>query len=254
MKNDSTGINHVLDTMYGAVFNLEEADFEESDPAFYMDAAYRMAIAIKLQKYPHRFLRIEDLADFFEEFSDAEFCLSAWMAYALLDLRDDNSEDLKAFLTQFQNYLMEEQPYSRTGAIIYNLKEIVEKEKKSGKIYNAMLYPQSPGAEVIKGLRFYGEIEVKDGDAEFLFTHVVKYDAQAQQALLDNLMNAGIFKGNYEKLSHRIDKGDFIIYDEMFHPRVARSFGGGAVCDAYGVHQRDEPMEGKGRILQGYVR
>ena len=59
MKNDPTGINHVLDTMYGAVFNLEEADFEESDPAFYMDAAYRMAIAIKLQKYPHRFLRIE---------------------------------------------------------------------------------------------------------------------------------------------------------------------------------------------------
>ena len=41
MKDDPTGINHVLDEMYGAVFNLEEADFEESDPAFYMDWAYR---------------------------------------------------------------------------------------------------------------------------------------------------------------------------------------------------------------------
>lgn len=220
MKNDPTGINHVLDTMYGAVFNLEEADFVESDPAFYMDAAYRMAIAIKLQKYPHRFLRMEDLANFFEEFSDAEFCLSAWMAYALLDLRDDKSEDLEKFLRHFWAYLCEEQPYSRTGEIIYKLQAIVLEEKKSGKIYNAMLYPQSPGAEIIKGLRFWDGLEVKDGDAEFLFTHVVKYDAQSQQALLDNLMNAGIFKGNYEKLSHRIDKGDFIINDEMFHTEL----------------------------------
>ena len=97
---------------------------------------------------------MEDLADFFEEFSDAEFCLSAWMAYALLGLRDDNSEDLEKFLSYFWNYLIVEQPYSRTRKIINKLQAIVMKEKENGKIYNAMLYPQSPGAEIIKGLRF----------------------------------------------------------------------------------------------------
>lgn len=221
MKDDPTGINHVLDEMYGAVFNLEEADFEESDPAFYMDWAYRLAIAIKLQKYPHRFLRMNDVEGFFVDFMDAELCLSAWMAYALLGLRDDNSNDLKTFLAQFWEYLNEEDPYSHTGPIIERLHAIVEQEKDSGRVYNAILCPQLPEVENFKKLYFDKQyLTVKDRDAEYLLLHVVKHDVLLQQTFLDMMKEEGVFEGDYEKLSLRIGKGEFISYDEQCHPEL----------------------------------
>ena len=101
MTDDLTGINHVLDKMYGEVFNLKNSELE-TDPGFYMDCAYQMAIAIKLQKYPHRFLKFEDIDDnFLYNLSPKETYLVSWMAYALLALRDDNSDELKEFLAVF---------------------------------------------------------------------------------------------------------------------------------------------------------
>lgn len=221
MKDDPTGINHVLDEMYGAVFNLEEADFEESDPAYYMDWAYRLAIAIKLQKYPHRFLRMNDVEEFFVDFTDAELCLSAWMAYALLGLRDDNSNDLKTFLAQFWEYLIWEKPYSNTGNIIGCIQTLVEQKKDSGKVYDAILCPQPPEVENFKKLYFDKQyLTLKDRDAEYMLLHVVKHDVLLQQTFLDMMRDDGVFEGDYEKLSRRIGKGEFITYDEQFHPEL----------------------------------
>lgn len=221
MKDDPTGINHVLDEMYGAVFNLEEADFEESDPAYYMDWAYRLAIAIKLQKYPHRFLRMDDVEGFFVNFTDTELCLSAWMAYALLGLRDDNSNDLKTFLAQFWEYLNEEDPYSHTAQIIERLHAVVDKEKQSGRVYDAILCPQLPEVENFKKLYFDKQyLTLKDRDAEYMLLHVVKHGVLLQQTFLDMMRDDGVFEGAYEKLSRRIGKGEFITYDEQFHPEL----------------------------------
>ena len=46
------------------------------------------------------------------------------------------------------------------------------------------------------------------------------HDSQTQQALLDVVKDADCFTGDYEKMSRRIDKGDFIIFDDMFHPEL----------------------------------
>ena len=101
MTDDLTGINHVLDKIYGELVNLKNSEFE-ADPGIYMDSAYQLAIAIKLQKYPHRFLSLENIDnDFLHRLSPEETNLVTWMAYALLILRDDNSDELDEFLITF---------------------------------------------------------------------------------------------------------------------------------------------------------
>ena len=221
MKDDPTGINHVLDTMYGAVFNLKGADFDQADPAFYMDAAYRLAIAIKLQRYPHRFLRMSDVDGFLTNFAEEELWLSFWMAYALLSLRDDNSTDLEEFLKQFRAYLLETDPFSLIDQINIKLQAIVMREEENGKVYNAILNPQPPEAETIRELRYDdARLVVKNKGLEFLLAHVVKYDVQRQQALLYSMQINEVFKGNFDVCSQRIDNGDFITFDEEFHPEL----------------------------------
>lgn len=111
MTDDLTGINHVLDKMYGEVVNQEDSEFE-ADPGFYMDCAYQLAIAIKLQKYPHRFLRFENVDGFLHSISPEETYLVSWMAYALLALRDDNSDELKEFLAVFRRELVSDTFFS----------------------------------------------------------------------------------------------------------------------------------------------
>lgn len=218
MTDDLTGINHVLDKMYGEVFNLKNSELE-TDPGFYMDCAYQMAIAIKLQKYPHRFLKFEDIDDnFLYNLSPKETYLVSWMAYALLALRDDNSDELKEFLAVFRRKLVSDTPFSLEEASRMN--NIFKKAEDSGNVYNAVLYPEPPSAEEIKEMGFDIYSRLADSDMEYLFNKVVMHDSQAQQALLDVVKEADCFTGDYEKMSRRIDKGDFIIFDDMFHPEL----------------------------------
>lgn len=61
MADDPTGINQVLDEMYGVVFNDASAQLNFDEPGIYFDCAYEMAIRLKLQKYPHRYLKPIDV-------------------------------------------------------------------------------------------------------------------------------------------------------------------------------------------------
>lgn len=216
MTDDLTGINHVLDKMYGEVVN-KVISVLEIDPGIYMDSAYQLAIAIKLQKYPHRFLKYDEIGNFLISSIPDEFSLIAWMAYALLTLRDDNSDELNEFLTAFYKKL---HLYSSFSSELSNRILNILKAAESGNIYNAVLYPEPPSAEEIKGLKFTLRSKLTDSDMEYLFNKVVMHDSQAQQALLDVVKEADCFTGDYEKMSRRIDKGDFIIFDDMFHPEL----------------------------------
>lgn len=218
MTDDLTGINHVLDKMYGEVVNQEVSEFE-ADPGFYMDCAYQLAIAIKLQKYPHRFLRFENIDDdFLHNLSPEETYLVSWMAYALLALRDDNSDELNEFLTVLRKKMFLYSPFSPEESSCLNI--LLKSTEESGNVYNAVLYPEPPSAEEIKEMRYDIYSKLNDSDMEYLFNKVVMHDSQAQQALLDVVKEADCFTGDYEKLSRRIDKGDFIIFDDMFHPEL----------------------------------
>lgn len=218
MTDDLTGINHVLDKIYGELVNLKNSEFE-ADPGIYMDSAYQLAIAIKLQKYPHRFLSLENIDnDFLHRLSPEETNLVTWMAYALLILRDDNSDELDEFLITFYEKMVLYSYYSSESA--KRVCNILKKAEESGNTYDAVLYPKPPSAEEIKGLKFTLRSKLTDSDMEYLFNKVVMHDSQAQQALLDVVKDADCFTGDYEKMSRRIDKGDFIIFDDMFHPEL----------------------------------
>lgn len=218
MTDDLTGINHVLDKIYGEVVNQKNSELEP-DPGFYMDCAYQLAIALRLQKYPHRFLSLENIDnDFLHRLSPEETNLVTWMAYALLILRDDNSDELDEFLTTFYEKMFLYSFYSSESA--KRICNIFKKAEESGNTYNAVLYPEPPSAEEIKGLKFTLRSKLTDSDMEYLFNKVVMHDSQTQQALLDVVKDADCFTGDYEKMSRRIDKGDFIIFDDMFHPEL----------------------------------
>lgn len=50
MADDPTGINQVLDKMYGAAFKNPDAELYYEEPSVFFDCAYELAIRLKLQK------------------------------------------------------------------------------------------------------------------------------------------------------------------------------------------------------------
>ena len=51
MADDPTGINHVLDELYGVVFNEASAVLSFDEPDIYFDCAYELAIRMRLQMW-----------------------------------------------------------------------------------------------------------------------------------------------------------------------------------------------------------
>lgn len=109
MADDPTGINQVLDKMYGAAFKNSDAELYYDDPSVYFDCAYELAIRLKLQKYPNRYISMKQVDCCIENALDDDCLEMLWvdyylvymMAYALLVLRQDNSSEQIEFLEFF---------------------------------------------------------------------------------------------------------------------------------------------------------
>ena len=109
MADDPTGINQVLDKMYGAAFKNSDAELYYDDPSVYFDCAYELAIRLRLQRYPNRCIKMNQIDGCIEKALDDDCLEMVWddyylvfmMAYALLVLRQDNSSEQIEFLEFF---------------------------------------------------------------------------------------------------------------------------------------------------------
>lgn len=109
MADDPTGINQVLDKMYGAAFKNSDVELFYNEPSVYFDCAYELAIRLKLQKYPNRYISMKQVDCCIENALDDDCLEMLWvdyylvymMAYALLALRKDNSSEQIEFLEFF---------------------------------------------------------------------------------------------------------------------------------------------------------
>ena len=61
MADDPTGINQVLDKMYGAAFKNPDVELYYDDPSVYFDCAYELAIRLRLQRDPNRFIKMNQI-------------------------------------------------------------------------------------------------------------------------------------------------------------------------------------------------
>ena len=222
MADDPTGINHVLDELYGVVFNEASAVLSFDEPDIYFDCAYELAIRMRLQKYPHRYLKPIDVENAVRarvaELLGLEACpdksddcrLICWLGYAIIRLQGDNSEYLKDFADNLLEYLVDWQScstYHYTRDIDELLDEFIEKE---GNIRNRNLDPQPmPVEELCARKDFQISFRKKLCELDLISLLKIYRDAQSQAKFHEFLVLNHVTNPDDYHLRARIDEGEF---------------------------------------------
>lgn len=222
MADDPTGINHVLDELYGVVFNEASAVLSFDEPDIYFDCAYELAIRMRLQKYPHRYLKPIDVENAVRarvaELLGQESCpdksddcrLICWLGYAIIRLQGDNSEYLKDFADNLLEYLVDWQScstYHYTRDIDELLDEFIEKE---GNIRNRNLNPQPmPVEELCARKDFQISFRKKLCELDLISLLKIYRDAQSQAKFHEFLVLNHVTNPDDYHLRARIEEGEF---------------------------------------------
>lgn len=215
MADDPTGINQVLDKMYGAAFKNPDVELYYEEPSVYFDCAYELAIRLRLQKYPNRFIGMASVSNFvyislgcFDSSSWQDRYLVFTMTYAILGLRQDNSAALIEFLKYFKKYLLDPSNFENIH-IFDDLWVVLDEELEKGYIYNFDISPKPISANQL------GEIPdlsfpTPKFEEDFIFLFKLYQTSDEQQKLNDELMRRNQNVPDRFNFATRISKGEFV--------------------------------------------
>ena len=216
MADDPTGINQVLDKMYGAVFNHPQADLHIDEPSIYFDCAYELAIRIRLQKYPNRYIRMEHVSEsvlrslrYFDSSIDWKDCYLVFtMAYAILGLRQDNSAALIEFLKYFKKYLQDPSNFENLH-IFDDLWSVLNEEIQNGYIYNFDISPKPIPANRLGEISddFFPEPKFEE---DFIFLFKLYQTSDEQQELNNEFIRRNLKGSDSFHFANRISQGEFV--------------------------------------------
>lgn len=216
MADDPTGINQVLDKMYGAVFNHPQADLHIDEPSIYFDCAYELAIRIRLQKYPNRYIRMEHVSEsvlrslrYFDSSIDWKDCYLVFtMAYAILGLRQDNSAALIEFLKYFKKYLQDPSNFENLH-IFDDLWSVLNEEIQNGYIYNFDISPKPIPANRLGEISddFFPKPKFEE---DFIFLFKLYQTSDEQQELNNEFIRRNLKGSDSFHFANRISQGEFV--------------------------------------------
>lgn len=216
MADDPTGINQVLDKMYGAVFNHPQADLYIDEPSIYFDCAYELAIRIRLQKYPNRYIRmlhvsnfvIMSLRHFDSSISWQDSYLILTMAYAILGLRQDNSAAQIEFLKYFKKYLQDSSEFDELY-IFDDLWSVLNEEIQNGYIYNFDISPKPIPANRLGEISddFFPKPKFEE---DFIFLFKLYQTSDEQQELNNEFIRRNLKGSDSFHFANRISQGEFV--------------------------------------------
>lgn len=216
MADDPTGINQVLDKMYGAAFKNPDAELYYEEPSVFFDCAYELAIRLKLQKYPNRYISMKQLDRCIEEALDdgnyemlwEDYYLVYMMAYALLVLRQDNSSEQIEFLEFFKKYL--QNPSNFEGLHLFgDLWNVLDEELEKGYIYNFDISPKPIPANRLGEITDFRFPKPKF-EEDFIFLFKLYQTSDEQQKLNDEVMRRNQNVPDRFNFATRISKGEFV--------------------------------------------
>lgn len=216
MADDPTGINQVLDKMYGAVFNNPLVDLHIDEPSIYFDCAYELAIRIRLQKYPNRYIRMEHVSEsvlrslrYFDSSIDWKDCYLVFtMAYAILGLRQDNSAALIEFLKYFKKYLQAPSSF-KNFHIFDDLWSVLNEEIQNGYIYNFDISPKPIPANRLGEISddFFPKPKFEE---DFIFLFKLYQTSDEQQELNNEFIRRNLKGSDSFHFANRISLGEFV--------------------------------------------
>lgn len=216
MADDPTGINQVLDKMYGAAFKNPDVVLYYEEPSVYFDCAYELAIRLKLQKYPNRYISMKQLDFCIEKALDDDCLEMLWvdyylvymMAYALLVLRQDNSSEQIEFLEFFKKYLQNPSNFKDLH-LLDDLWNILDEELEKGYIYNFDISPKPIPANRLGEIPDFSFPMLKF-EEDFIFLFKLYQTSDEQQKLNDELMRRKLNGPDRFNFATRISKGEFV--------------------------------------------
>lgn len=215
MADDPTGINQVLDKMYGAAFKNPDAELYYEEPSVFFDCAYELAIRLKLQKYPNRFIGMASVSNFvcislgcFDSSSWQDRYLVFTMAYAILGLRQDNSAALIEFLKYFKKYLLDPSNFENIH-IFDDLWVVLDEELEKGYIYNFDISPKPISANQLGKIPDFS-FPTPKFEEDFIFLFKLYQTSDEQQKLNDELMRRNQNVPDRFNFATRISKGEFV--------------------------------------------
>lgn len=215
MADDPTGINQVLDKMYGAAFKNPDVELYYEEPSVYFDCAYELAIRLRLQKYPNRFIGMASVSNFvyislgcFDSSSWQDRYLVFTMAYAILGLRQDNSAALIEFLKYFKKYLLDPSNFENIH-IFDDLWVVLDEELEKGYIYNFDISPKPISANQLGEIPDFS-FPTPKFEEDFIFLFKLYQTSDEQQKLNDELMRRNQNVPDRFNFATRISKGEFV--------------------------------------------
>lgn len=215
MADDPTGINQVLDKMYGAAFKNPDVELYYEEPSVYFDCAYELAIRLRLQKYPNRFIGMASVSNFvyislgcFDSSSWQDRYLVFTMAYAILGLRQDNSAALIEFMKYFKKYLLDPSNFENIH-IFDDLWVVLDEELEKGYIYNFDISPKPISANQLGEIPDFS-FPTPKFEEDFIFLFKLYQTSDEQQKLNDELMRRNQNVPDRFNFATRISKGEFV--------------------------------------------
>lgn len=216
MADDPTGINQVLDKMYGAVFNNPQADLYIDEPSIYFDCAYEFAIRFRLQKYPNRYIRMAGVRNYvymsmgyFNSSASSQDCyLVLMMVYAILGLRQDNSAAQIEFLKNFKAYLQDPSEFDEFH-IFDGLWSVLNEEIQKGYIYNFDISPKPIPANRLCEIP-EGSFPEPKFEEDFISLFKLYQTSDEQQELNNEFIRRKLIGSDSFHFASRILKGEFV--------------------------------------------
>lgn len=216
MADDPTGINQVLDKMYGAVFNNPQADLYIDEPSIYFDCAYEFAIRFRLQKYPNRYIRMAGVRNYvymsmgyFNSSASSQDCyLVLMMVYAILGLRQDNSAAQIEFLKNFKTYLQDPSEFDEFH-IFDGLWSVLNEEIQKGYIYNFDISPKPIPVNRLCEIP-EGSFPEPKFEEDFISLFKLYQTSDEQQELNNEFIRRKLIGSDSFHFASRILKGEFV--------------------------------------------
>lgn len=216
LADDPTGINQVLDKMYGAAFKNTQVSLKYRDPSIYFDNAYDIAIRIWNQKYPNRYVRMDAV------FSDIEVSLDysapkpstddinlvALMAYALLGLRKERSPQLEEFLDGYLKYLTDLRGKTH-NLVLRDVFFILQNEVVKKHTYDSDLSPKPASPDKLPPVIFAQELPHLKEEQDIVSIIQLYADSSDQLAFYHALVSQGVVPKDNQGFARRIESGEF---------------------------------------------
>lgn len=215
VADDPTGINQVLDKMYGAAFQNTQVCLKYSEPSTYFDCAYEMATRIWYQKYPNRYIRVDDVFQCIElslsknaaQPEEDDIDLVAVMSFVLLRLRKEMSAQLKEFLNCYHRYLNSKK--SRTqNPVLRSVLPVLMEEMGQNHAYDCDLSPKPVNPDMLANFTA-GQLPTPNDEQDFVTLFQLYADRNDQLAFYHVLLRCGKVLEGKLGFGKRIGSGEF---------------------------------------------